>query len=109
MVHQIGRPGNCGTFAGTWWYRPCISGSHFYRRGYDVFARIRSFAIGALAGVLIASPVAAQLPIPRPAVVAGVSSYRLGGATGDATTPIAALRVDLPLVLFLAEGSLGVF
>jgi hypothetical protein len=60
-----------------------------------------------MAGVMIASPLAAQLPIPRPAIVGGVSFYDLGES--GQSTPIAALRVDLPLVLFTAEGSLGVF
>lgn len=71
--------------------------------------RPRSLALGAAAAAMLASPVAAQLPIPRPSIVAGVSNYRLGGDSSDGTTPIAALRVDLPLVLFLAEGSLAVF
>jgi hypothetical protein len=47
----------------------------------------------------------AQLPIPSFAVVGGVSHYDLSG-TG--TTPIGAVRVDIPLLLFVAEGSLGV-
>jgi hypothetical protein len=57
--------------------------------------------------LLAAAPYAAnaQLPIPSFAVVGGVSSYDLSG-TG--TTPIGALRVDLPLFVILAEGSLGV-
>jgi hypothetical protein len=74
-----------------------------------VITRARSLLLGIAVATLMATPLAAQLPIPRLAVVGGVSSYRLGGATGDATTPIAALRVDLPLVLFVAEGSLAMF
>jgi hypothetical protein len=66
--------------------------------------------LGILAGAMIASPLAAQLPIPRPALVGGVSMYDLGdNGVGQQSTALAALRVDLPLVLFLAEGSLGVF
>jgi hypothetical protein len=77
-----------------------------------VFSRIRSLVIGAAVGVSFsapfAAPLAAQLPIPRFGVVGGVSSSRPAGTTGDQSNPIAALRVDLPLVFFLAEGSLAV-
>ena len=52
-----------------------------------------------------AHAVHAQLPIPSFAVVGGVSSFDLSG-TG--TAPIGALRVDVPLLVILAEGSLGV-
>ncbi|HEX4681241.1 MAG TPA: hypothetical protein VH277_00960 [Gemmatimonadaceae bacterium] len=54
---------------------------------------------------MAARPAHAQLPIPSFAVVGGVSSYDLSG-TG--TTAVGALRVDIPLLLLLAEGSLGV-
>jgi hypothetical protein len=47
----------------------------------------------------------AQLPIPSFGIVGGVSSYDLSG-TG--TTPIGALRVDIPLLVLVAEGSLGI-
>jgi hypothetical protein len=73
-----------------------------------VISRIRSLALGAAAGVLFATPLAAQLPIPRFGVVGGVSRSRPADAISDQTNPIAALRVDLPLVFFLAEGSLAV-
>jgi hypothetical protein len=54
----------------------------------------------------LAAPCArAQLPIPSFAIVGGVSSYDLSG-TGK--TPIGAVRVDLPLLVLIAEGSLGV-
>jgi hypothetical protein len=79
-----------------------------YRRGHVVITR--SLVTGLVAGCMFASPLAAQLPIPRPAIVAGVSMYDLGDSgVGQQSTGIAALRVDLPLVLFLAEGSLGIF
>jgi hypothetical protein len=48
---------------------------------------------------------AAQLPFPTFAVVGGVSHFDLAG-TG--TGPIGAARVDIPLLLLLAEGSFGV-
>lgn len=48
----------------------------------------------------------AQLPIPSVAIVGGVSHYSLN-ASGSA--PFGAVRVDLPLLLILAEGSVGAF
>jgi hypothetical protein len=47
----------------------------------------------------------AQLPIPSLSLMGGVSSFHLSG-TG--TTPMAALRLDIPLLVLVAEGSLGV-
>jgi hypothetical protein len=60
------------------------------------------------AAVLIggASRATAQLPIPSVAIVGGVSHYSLD-ASGSA--PFGALRVDVPLFVILAEGSLGAF
>jgi hypothetical protein len=57
--------------------------------------------------LLVAASVTAraQLPIPTFAVVGGVSNFDLSG-TGS--TAIGAVRVDVPLLLVLAEGSLGV-
>jgi hypothetical protein len=76
----------------------------------NVATRARSFTLGIFAALALAAPLAAQLPIPRPALVGGVSMYDLGDdGVGQQSTGIAALRVDLPLLLFLAEGSLGVF
>jgi hypothetical protein len=62
---------------------------------------------GLIAATIAAAPTAAaaQLPIPSIAIVGGVSSYDLSG-TGS--TPIGALRVDIPLLALVAEGSLGV-
>lgn len=48
----------------------------------------------------------AQLPLPSASLVAGVSRYQLDGS---GSTPIGALRVELPLLVVIAEGSLGVF
>ncbi|HXT19014.1 MAG TPA: hypothetical protein VN706_25530 [Gemmatimonadaceae bacterium] len=62
-----------------------------------------------LAGVILivaAKASAAQLPIPSFAVVGGVSNYNLNGS---GSAPIGALRVDVPLIALVAEGSLGVF
>ena len=47
-----------------------------------------------------------QLPIPSVTLMAGVSHYDLA-TSGSA--PFAALRVDVPLVLLIAEGSFGAF
>jgi hypothetical protein len=55
--------------------------------------------------LLLASGAAAQLPIPSLGVVGGVSYFDLSG-TG--TAPIGALRVDIPLLSLVAEGSFGV-
>jgi hypothetical protein len=66
--------------------------------------RLHGFLVVA-ALVAIAPTANAQLPIPSFAVVGGVSSYDLSG-TGS--TPIGALRVDIPLLALVAEGSLGV-
>jgi hypothetical protein len=55
--------------------------------------------------LMLPRAVRAQLPIPSFAVVGGISSYDLSG-TG--TTPIGALRVDIPLLALVAEGSLGI-
>ena len=53
------------------------------------------------------SRAAAQvLPIPHLSVMGGVSQFDLSG-TG--TAPFGAIRVDVPLVFIIAEGSLGVF
>jgi hypothetical protein len=64
----------------------------------------------ALLGALLlcgapARSASAQLPIPSLAIVGGVSHFDLNG-TGS--TPIGALRVDVPLLALVAEGSLGV-
>jgi hypothetical protein len=47
----------------------------------------------------------AQLPIPSLSLMGGVSSYHL---SESGTTPMAALRLDIPLLVLVAEGSLGV-
>src|SRR3954468_8011328 len=65
------------------------------------------FTLGVvMTAVLPASRANAQLPIPSLAIVGGVSHWDLSG-TG--TSPMAALRVDVPLLFVLAEGSYGVF
>ena len=50
-----------------------------------------------------------QLPIPRPNIVGGVTHYKLGDSLSSGTSALAALRVDVPLVSVVAEGSLGFF
>jgi len=67
-------------------------------------AKSTLFALVAL--ILWSNTSTGQLPIPRFGVVGGVSHYDFG-ATG--TTPFGALRVELPLVALVAEGSLGAF
>jgi hypothetical protein len=49
---------------------------------------------------------AAQLPIPSLSIMGGVSHYDLSG-TG--TAPFGAVRIDIPLLTLIGEGSLGVF
>ena len=66
--------------------------------------RLTAVALSAMALGAVASA-RAQLPIPSLAIVGGVSHYDLSG-TGS--TPIGALRVDIPLLSLVAEGSLGV-
>lgn len=62
-----------------------------------------AIAIAALA--LVPRAARAQLPIPTLSVMGGISQYDLSG-TG--TTPIAAVRVTIPILFAVAEGSLGV-
>ena len=50
-----------------------------------------------------------QLPIPRPSIVAGVTHYNLGDSLSSGTSAIGALRVDVPVLSVVAEGSLGLF
>jgi hypothetical protein len=65
--------------------------------------------IVSIVGCLLAAPrvAAAQLPVPIPkfGLVGGVGHYDLPGA---GSTPIGALRVTIPLIAIVAEGSLGV-
>src|SRR4051812_12340703 len=56
-------------------------------------------------GMMAAQSAHAQLPIPSVAVVGGVSFFDLSG-TGS--TPIGAVRLDIPLLALVAEGSFGV-
>jgi hypothetical protein len=68
----------------------------------------RRAATAVLFGAALGLPPAshAQLPIPRFAVVGGVSHYSLA-TTG--TAPFGAVRLELPLATLLLEGSLGAF
>jgi len=50
-----------------------------------------------------------QLPIPRPNIVGGVTHYRLGDSLSSGTSAFGALRVDVPVLSVVAEGSLGLF
>ncbi len=68
--------------------------------------RTALFRSGLLAALLLTPSLAsAQLPIPLMSVNGGVSSYSLANS---GTTPFGALRVDVPLLVLLAEGSLGI-
>lgn len=64
---------------------------------------ITAAALSALA----ATATNAQLPIPSMALVGGVSHYHLSGSSGS--TPIGALRVDIPVVVAVLEGSVAAF
>ncbi len=55
----------------------------------------------------VAPSARAQLPIPSVALVGGVSHYDLSGSSGS--TPIGAVRVDIPVVVAVVEGSLAAF
>ncbi|MEP6493951.1 MAG: hypothetical protein ABJF01_14815 [bacterium] len=48
----------------------------------------------------------AQLPLPSLGVVGGVSQYHLNGS---GSTPFGALRIDIPLMSLVADGSVGLF
>ncbi|HEY7394858.1 MAG TPA: hypothetical protein VH559_08435 [Gemmatimonadaceae bacterium] len=50
-----------------------------------------------------------QLPIPRPSIVGGITDYKLGDSLSSGTSAIGALRIDVPLMAVVAEGSLGLF
>ncbi|MDB4912457.1 MAG: hypothetical protein JWM95_101 [Gemmatimonadetes bacterium] len=71
-----------------------------------MFKSLSRLVVALLAGATLTPRIAhAQLPIPSLSVVGGVSSYDLSG-TG--TTPFGALRLEVPLIFLIAEGSLGV-
>jgi len=85
-------------------------GTTSIERDNHVFTRARSLALSVVTGSIIASPLAAQSPILRPAIVGGISFYDLGeSGVGQQLTGVAALRVHAPVSLFLVEGSVGVF
>ncbi|HVX40911.1 MAG TPA: hypothetical protein VHB25_15180 [Gemmatimonadaceae bacterium] len=63
--------------------------------------------IAAALSLCLASAARAQLPIPSMALVGGVSHYTLSSSSGS--TPIGALRVDIPVVVAVLEGSLAAF
>ena len=57
--------------------------------------------------ILAAATTRAQLPIPSMALVGGVSHYHLSGSSGS--TAIGAVRVDIPVVVAVLEGSVAAF
>ncbi len=71
------------------------------------FRRIR-FAVAMLFALCVipAGRALAQLPIPSLSIVGGVSQWDLSG-TGS--SPFASLRLDIPLLFVIGEGSVGVF
>jgi len=69
-------------------------------------AKLTVIVVAAAAGLVIARPAHAQLPVPAFSLAGGVSSYDLSG-TG--TAPFAVARVDIPILSLIAEGSVGVF
>ena len=71
------------------------------------FHRITTtLAIVAALSALPSPRAAAQLPIPSVSLMGGVSQWDLSG-TGS--SPFASLRVDLPLLFVIGEGSVGAF
>jgi hypothetical protein len=78
------------------------------RLGARMPIRLRAVAAGLalISAVLACRSADAQLPIPSFGVAGGVSRFDLSG-TGSA--PFGALRVDIPLLSLIAEGSLGAF
>jgi hypothetical protein len=50
-----------------------------------------------------------QLPIPRPSLIAGVTHTKLGDSLSSSTSAIGGLRIDVPLLAVVAEGSVVVF
>ncbi|HEY9228625.1 MAG TPA: hypothetical protein VIP11_18365 [Gemmatimonadaceae bacterium] len=67
--------------------------------------------IAALCGLLVAftpTLLRAQIPKPKLSLNGGVTHYDFGSES-DGTTGIGAVRLEVPLVLFVAEGSVGIF
>jgi hypothetical protein len=64
-------------------------------------------AAAVIAALGAASTANAQLPFPKLSLAGGVSHYNLSGSSGS--TAIGAVRVDIPVVLVLLEGSLAAF
>jgi len=50
-----------------------------------------------------------QLPIPRPSLIGGVTHTKLGDSLSSSTSAIGGLRIDVPLLAIVAEGSVAVF
>lgn len=87
---------------------PCAEERHEHSLVKEVPPRARfasSVGMTFVMSLLLAGSVNAQLPIPSFAIVGGVSHFDLSG-TGS--TPTGALRVDVPLLSLVAEGSLGI-
>jgi hypothetical protein len=75
------------------------------------FIRPSAHAVAGLAiavASLFAHSVHAQLPIPSLGIAGGVTHFDPKGSNG-VTTPFGAVRVDIPLIALIAEGSLGAF
>jgi hypothetical protein len=73
-----------------------------------MFKLVRSATVAVAMVAVAGFPLSAsgQLPIPSIGIAGGVSHYHLSG-TGSA--PFGAVRVDIPLLTWIAEGSLGAF
>lgn len=67
---------------------------------------LASYAAALAAALAMPHRAAAQLPIPSLSLVGGISHYSL---TGSGTAPFGAIRLDIPLIVLVAEGSVGVF
>jgi hypothetical protein len=68
--------------------------------------RLPTIALLAAALAVPATRASAQLPIPSLSIMGGVTSWDLSG-TGS--SPFGAVRLDIPLLFIIGEGSLGVF
>src|SRR4051812_24158951 len=68
--------------------------------------RLITFVLLCAAAIVPTGRASAQLPIPSLSIVGGVSHWDLSG-TG--TSPFGAVRVDVPLLFIIGEGSLGIF
>jgi hypothetical protein len=68
--------------------------------------RIHRSLVGLAIASVVLSPTVAAAQIPRLGIAGGVTQFDLSG-TGS--TPFGAVRIELPLAMFILEGSVGAF